>query len=201
MEFGRAETGEASILDGVQIAFRRKQRAVRVDENLCIDTLSLPPRIVPRRSDFKDFTADKSNPQIVSGTPSLRDALSDVVNVKRNELQEYESRLAYLRAESADEDYSINQRSETDFWRFINSQANLRGGDLVLMENGNLRAIWENDEGAQLGLQFLGEDTVQFVAFAQRKEGQEISRVTGRDSMAGFIGLIRALGVQSLLFE
>ena len=69
------------------------------------------------------------------------------------------------------------------------------------MDNGNLRAIWKDEHGARLGLQFLGGRMVQYVIFKRRKKEQPVSRVTGRDSLEGFERQIHAFELHSLLYE
>ncbi len=69
------------------------------------------------------------------------------------------------------------------------------------MDNGNLRAIWKDDQGARLGLQFLGGSIVQYVIFKRRSQGQPISRVTGRDSLEGLERQIDAFELDSLLYD
>ena len=67
------------------------------------------------------------------------------------------------------------------------------------MDNGNLRAIWKDEQGTRLGLQFLGDGMVQFVIFKRRKQGQPISRVSGRDSLEGLKWVIVTYELHSLL--
>ena len=55
----------------------------------------------------------------------------------------------------------------------------------MLMDNGNLRAIWRDGQGTHLGLQFLGGGMVQYVIFKKRAKEQSLSRATGRDSLEG----------------
>ena len=66
-----------------------------------------------------------------------------------------------LRGHAAEDGYSLNNASERDFWRFACLQPNARRGNLALSKNGNLRAIWRDGSGSQIGLQFLGTQIVQ----------------------------------------
>ncbi len=113
----------------------------------------------------------------------------------------YRSRIKALCADAADEGYSLRSESERGFWEFIKGKPRLRRGSLVLMDNGNLRAVWKNDQGAHVGLQFLGEGMVQYVIFKRRNGAQPISRATGRDTLDGFRCQIDAFQLKSLLFE
>lgn len=61
----------------------------------------------------------------------------------------------------------------------------MRKGDLVLIDNGNLRAIWKDERGGRFSLQFLGGNVAQYVIFRRQRADRVISRVAGRDSLEG----------------
>ena len=113
----------------------------------------------------------------------------------------YMSRMRLLQDEAVHDGYVLNLASEIDFRQFVWSAPDIRKGNLVLMDNGNLRAIWKDEQGSRLGLQFLGGRMVQYVIFKRRKHGQPISRVTGRDSLDGLEQQIDAFELYSLLYE
>ena len=113
----------------------------------------------------------------------------------------YMSRMRLLQDEAVHDGYVLNLASEIDFRQFVSSAPDIRKGNLVLMDNGNLRAIWKDEQDARLGLQFLGGRMVQYVIFKRRKQGQPISRVTGRDSLEGLERQIDAFELYSLLYE
>jgi len=69
------------------------------------------------------------------------------------------------------------------------------------MDNGNLRAVWKDEQGAHLGLQFLGGGMVQYVIFKRRRQEQPVSRVSGCDSLEGLERQIDAFELHSLLCE
>ena len=83
-------------------------------------------------------------------------------------LKRYESLLTKLRYEAAEDGCELNLASESDFRVFIRSSEDLQVGNLVLLDNGNLRMIWKDIEGTQLGLQFLGGKNIQFVIFKKK---------------------------------
>ena len=116
-------------------------------------------------------------------------------------LDAYNSRIAYLRDEATHDGYGLNKRSEDDFKQFVRSRPYMRKGNLVLMDNGNLRAIWKDQQSGRLGLQFLGGNMVQYVIFRRRQADQAISRVAGRDSLEGIERQIDAFQLHSLLGE
>ncbi|MDE0154403.1 MAG: hypothetical protein OXI88_18890 [Gammaproteobacteria bacterium] len=113
----------------------------------------------------------------------------------------YLARMKLLKDEAVHDGYTLNLASELDFRQFIQSEPEVRRGNLVLMDNGNLRAIWKDGQGTHLGLQFLGDRMIQYVIFKRRKQGQQISRVAGRDSVEGIKQQIDAFGLHSLLNE
>ena len=134
------------------------------------------------------------------GTPLDADR-NDETHYGRKKHDAYMSRMKLLKDEAVHDGYVLNLASEVDFRHFVRSAPEIRKGNLVLMDNGNLRAIWKDGHEARLGLQFLGGRMVQYVIFKRRKKQQPISRVTGRDSLEGFERLIHAFELHSLLYE
>ena len=113
----------------------------------------------------------------------------------------YRARMKFLQDEAAHDGYVLSHASGIDFERFVRSAPDIRRGDLVLMDNGNLRAIWRDGQGTHLGLQFLGGGMVQYVIFKKRAKEQSISRATGRDSLEGLERQFDAFELHSLLYE
>ena len=145
---------------------------------------------------FTFDAADLEDP----GTPSDIGPI-DAAHHKREKLSAYMARIRFLKDEAVHDGYMLNLSSEIDFTHFVRSAPDIRRGNLVLMDNGNLRAIWKDQHGARLGLQFLGGRMVQYVIFKRRREEQLISRATGRDSLEGFERQIHAFELHSLLYE
>ena len=113
----------------------------------------------------------------------------------------YRSRIKELCAFAMDDGYSLRPESERDFWKFFDDGPRLRRFELVMIDNGNLRAVWQDKQGTHVGLQFLGDDIVQFVLFKRRCSSRPVSRIVGRDTVAGFEGQIQSFELQSLLYE
>lgn len=120
---------------------------------------------------------------------------------KRTKFQAYSVRISELRHISENDGYSLSLTSEADFWLFVGLENRLRKGNLVLMDNGNLRAVWKDDQGSRVGLQFLGEEMVQYVIFKRREFTKPISRVAGRDTLTGLRAIIKAFELDSMLYE
>lgn len=162
---------------------------------------------------WEEFKAKTLMPDEVSksafGVASLKE-LSDKSDISpdakaqqhwRTKYDIYVERIKLLKDEAADDEYTLNPDSEIDFQQFILSAPEVRKGNLVLMDNGNLRAIWKDKQGTHLGLQFLGGGMVQYVIFKQREQGYQISRVAGRDTLEGLKPQIDTFGLHSLLYE
>ena len=113
--------------------------------------------------------------------------------------QTYRSRIAELREYGIEDGVIVNPASEKDFWAFVKSLPATRPGSLVLMDNGNLRAVWKGGRGSHLGLQFLGGRMIQYVIFKQRPGASKVSRVTGADTFDGIKRQIDAFELKSLV--
>ena len=144
-------------------------------------------------------TLGTANLEKTGATP--RAVPSDEAHRRRIGFDDYVLRMQFLRDEATHDGYVLNPASEIDFRRFIDSAPDIRKGNLVLMDNGNLRAIWKDEQGARLGLQFLGGGMVQYVICKRRKYKKPISRVAGRDSLEGIKRQIHAFELHSSLCE
>ena len=138
---------------------------------------------------------------------SLIDAPRDrfIAELDRKKTQAWEMYHAYilrielLRSEAALDGFSVNAASEEDFWSFVESISFAQKVGLVLMDNGNLRAVWKGENGSHLGLQFLGNRLVEYVIFKRRQATRDISRVAGRDTIEGIKRQIRAFDLTVLM--
>ena len=83
------------------------------------------------------------------------------------EKSEYVNRIKELRgyAEEDEEIDSINENSINDFWWFKDIFNFKRRAGLVLQDNGNLRAVWRDEVGHNIGIEFLGNNEVLYVIF------------------------------------
>ncbi len=126
-------------------------------------------------------------------------AVFDIDGLRRTPFQAYSARIDSLRDYAMQDGFNLNPESEADFWRFIQTVPDFRKGNLVLIDNGNLRAVWKNKSGDHMGLQFLGGGMLQYVIFKQRSANIRISRVSGRDTFAGLMRQINAFELESLL--
>lgn len=205
----RADAGLASRLDGLPVDLKE----FRVQGNGClrIDEDQHPPRMtwiaspeggLTILSQNDDRVVEEKLQSIVAVGGAYR--TSGEFNTGRNEETQHERaymvRLRFLQDEAVLDGYTLSATSEIDFWQFVRSEPDVRQGNLVLMDNGNVRAIWKDNQGTRLGLQFLGDGLVQFVIFKRRNQGQPISRVSGRDSLEGVRRQIVAFELESFLY-
>lgn len=79
----------------------------------------------------------------------------------------YQERIDYLRRVARQDGYDLAPESGRDFWTFVDSNPLFRKGDVVLCDNGNLYAIWEDEHGDQVGLHFLGSGKVNYVLISR----------------------------------
>ena len=112
----------------------------------------------------------------------------------------YHHRIETLRSDAEIEGLAVNNASEDNFWSFIGSIPSARKAELVLMDNGNFRAVWQDKNGDHLGVQFLGERMAEYVIFKQRQSAGSVSRVAGIDTLEGVITQLQAfdLDLESL---
>lgn len=107
-------------------------------------------------------------------------------------LHTYHHRIETLRSDAEIEGFAVNNASEEDFWSFIGSIPSAKKAELVLMDNGNFRAVWKGKNGDHLGIQFLGEQMAEYVIFKQRPSAGSVSRVAGIDTFDGVITQLQA---------
>ena len=105
--------------------------------------------------------------------------------LKEKQYQVYRNRIEELRSDAQLDGFAMNEASEVDFWSFIESISFAQKAGLVLLDNGNLRAVWKGENGSHLGLQFLGNRLVEYVIFKRRQATKYVSRVAGRDTIVG----------------
>ena len=112
---------------------------------------------------------------------------------------EYSARIDVLRSDGEFEEITVEAASERDFWYFVRSKSFTRKAQLVLMDSGNLRAVWKSPDGTHLGLQFLGRRMVEYVIFKRRQATSDVSRVAGVDTLDGVARQIDAFDLASLV--
>jgi hypothetical protein len=125
-------------------------------------------------------------PGIVAAWSPVDEALAHEARQKaaRYELSaRLHARIGELKRLGAEEELPWSPASEDDFWTFVSLWPTLREPALILMDNGNLRAVWRNAAGEQVAIEFRGYRQVYFVFFARRPEGPQMARSAGEDSV------------------
>ena len=102
---------------------------------------------------------------------------SDTIYMRRT----LETRIEDLKRIADDEGIEVSNDSERDLWLFLNSVRFTRRPYIVLLDNGNFRAIWKNADHEQIGLQFRGAHQIQYVLFALRPPDGFMAQAAGRD--------------------
>ena len=112
----------------------------------------------------------------------------------------YASRIEVLKEQAEVDGYSLNRASRDAFFEFLKTNPLIKRGRLVLMENGNLRAVWKGEKEAHIGLQFINNRSIQYVIFTRREPQFPVSRVSGRDTLDGIKRQIEAFDLNSVLY-
>ena len=123
----------------------------------------------------------------------------DDVRVTRELRQTYIERIAELRGYGLEDGISLNEASESDFWTFIESSGFIRRAGLVLMDNGNLRAVWKDKDSSHLALHFLGGQLIRYVIFKRRAGSRHTSRVAGTDTFEGIREQVQSFQLAELV--
>ena len=139
--------------------------------------------------------------QIWEAAAYIQDFAEQVGRVERafETRQKYLCRIKQLRDYAEEDGNLVSWASEKDFWSFVESAPLVDRAGLVLMDNGNLRAIWKSDDGSRVGIQFLGGGMAEFVIFKRRPATPEVSRVAGIDTLKGIKSQIRTFHLNSLV--
>ena len=116
-----------------------------------------------------------------------------------NTRQAYTQRIEELRNEAAIGRIEVNGASERDFWSLVRLGDPDRRAGVVLLDNGNLRAVWKGEDATHVGIQFLGEGRAEYVIFKRRPATTDISRVAGNDTLEGIKRQIHTFGLTSLI--
>ena len=81
------------------------------------------------------------------------------------QLTAYETRIEFLRADGEIDGVEIMPSSEADFWGFVNVVPEWDKASLILVDDGNLRAVWRKTSGDRINIEFLGDGVVEVAIF------------------------------------
>ncbi len=111
----------------------------------------------------------------------------------------YSLRIEELKGYALEDEIEVNPASELDFWTFVESTLLANEAALFLMDNGNLRTVWKGGKGGHVGIQFFGDQQVEYVIFKRRAVNDFVSRVAGHDTLVGVRRLILAFDLDALV--
>ena len=126
-----------------------------------------------------------------TGIGALAARFSKVLTACQRRLQE-------LTEDARLEGSRIHIASRSTFFDFLVRTVPVGRGRLVLLENGNLRATWKGGDDTHVGLQFLTDGRIQYVIFTRRPGAPGVSRVAGRDTIAGVRRQLHAFDLTDL---
>lgn len=108
-----------------------------------------------------------------------------------------EERIKELKSLVQDDDIVVSIASEDDPRSFLNNYTFTRRPAITVYDNGNFRAQWRNDKGEFIGIQFCGNNQVQYVFFARHGD-QDLIRTCGRSNLSDVEKQIEELNLKSL---
>ena len=115
----------------------------------------------------------------------------------------YEARIKVLRAYASEDDdiEKVNEDSINDFWAFMKITGFSRQAGLVLLDGGDLRAVWRENDGHDVGLRFLGNQEIMYVIFKRDAGGQITKRAVGSGSFDKVVKQIKDLDILHFVKE
>ena len=113
-------------------------------------------------------------------------------------ITKYEARLECLRDLGAEDDIELSELSKRDFFLFIDSALYMYVASLVLMDNGNIRALWKFGDDDRVGIHFRGNGMASYVIF-KRTSQSDVARDFGMTSLDGMHTEIRRFGFEEEL--
>jgi hypothetical protein len=158
-------------------------------------------QFVPRR-----FPARVSDTLATANDISCDDAVSEHVkaqNAKRLVQQQVwaatNARVRELHIDAALSSEAFSNASHADMVSFLRGLTLTQRPSIFLLDNGNLRALWRNGAGEQVGLQFMGGGLVQYVMFARRPNSDRLLRHYGQDVVSEIRRKITSNGCDHLI--
>jgi hypothetical protein len=113
--------------------------------------------------------------------------------------QDYHSRIAALREMAEDEGFTVAEASIKDLWIFFSTLSPSQKAELAVNPNENLRAIWDDDHGNHVGIQFRGAGVLQYVIFKGPTDSPERIYDAGRGDIEVVRQLVKDFDLENLL--
>ena len=112
----------------------------------------------------------------------------------------YADRLDRLYEMGRDDGIEINFQSEQDFLEFACAETPTKLASLVLLNGGNLRALWEDDFGQEVCVQFYGNGEIQYLISMDSEKGRTVLEAR-QGNFNNLLGIIESKGLNHLLYE
>ncbi len=119
----------------------------------------------------------------------------------QNPISLYEKRIATLKEYAKEDGFDLNEDSYANFVNFLEKYSGLARAGLVLLDNGNLRAIWQGKNDAQVGLEFLTDSSIEYVMLNESGARKTTSKPYGRGGFEETMNQIRNFGLYDIMFE
>jgi len=110
-------------------------------------------------------------------------------------------RISTLKRLGLDDGITPSEKSGKFLFDFFSKRMIKNEPLIFLLENGNFRALWEGENGEQIGLQFLPERNIQFVIFARRPDRKDLARSFGSDTPEGINRHVEINRLRSLFYS
>ncbi len=155
------------------------------------------------RGDFS-YNSTSETGQVVpyvarpAGDTSLA-SVTQPVDPATNDRVAYMNRIDQLRSFAEEDGIEFSTVSEHDFLDFACTEPRTKRASLVLLDNGNLRAVWRMGE-QELGVQFYGDGAVQYL-ISQKGDDGRITHTAQRGIFDDFLDATEAVGLGHLLYE
>ncbi|MCY4308088.1 MAG: hypothetical protein OXC57_07425 [Rhodobacteraceae bacterium] len=121
--------------------------------------------------------------------------------IQQNKIQseiEFRNRINELKHFAEEDEIQINKASEDNFWKFLNdSDFNIKMDALYLNDNGNYRAVWDDDLGNLLGIEFYETNKVHFMILSHSKDKGTVS-IAGEVNRNNIIELINLYDLKEI---
>lgn len=128
-------------------------------------------------------------------------ALEERAHINRQIRSQIAARLRELQIDARLSGDPLSTASLLDLFRFLSSINLAHRPAIFLLDNGNFRALWKNSENEQVGLQFLGDEVVQYVIFSRRADHSMLTADSGRESLSNIRAKITATSSYHLLSD
>jgi len=108
-------------------------------------------------------------------------------------------RLQVLQDDARESGEAISAPSQRALLGFLDRARPTAVPNVFQLENGNLRAVWKDGNGAQLAAEFIDDKTIHYVIFARKNAGETTTRAAGLAGSEGVLRIAEAMKIKDLL--